>query len=223
MTANTNTPVQTNGAAALAAAAASLAGTIVKPAADMGKITTKPRAPKAGKAGKADTGAAVVAGMVKGAKGDKAYMVVTGGTEAETQRTDARDFAPVTMAELSNTGSTLQSLAFNFLAGKVDKSITADTVSKIPRALRNEKSAIVKLLGQKPEAIRAAWEAEMLTRKRKDSPTLRALAALFKTASTKAPAMPWHAKIAQILDKKISADLKLQAIRELCEEAAPKN
>lgn len=172
----------------------------------------KPRSPRKAKANSAAD--AVIANIAKTAKGT---MVTIGGTDAEPERADAADFPAVTLRELSNSGSTLQSLAFNFLAGTVDKSITAESLAELPRALRNEKGAIVKLLGQKASDIRAKWEAEQAKRKRKDRPTLRALAALF-TVRKAGTTQTWKEKVNAILSKRISAELKIQALRELVAE-----
>lgn len=178
--------------------------TIVK-----GKKVTKTNKPKA------DAGSAAFKSM---AGNVKSTMVTVGGTDAEPEKADASKFASVTMAELSTTGSTLQNLAFNFLAGSVDKSINDEALSKLPRALRNEKGAIKGLLGKKSADIRAAWEKEQTTRKRKDSPTLRALWSAVKGKTAKTGGETWKDKVAKILDGKQSDKLKLQMLRELIDE-----
>jgi hypothetical protein len=164
---------------------------------------------------KKDPGAAAfgkIAGQVK------STMVTTGGTNAEPEKADAAAFPTVTMAELGTSGSVLQNLAFNMLAGTVDKSITVETLNQLPRALRNEKTAIKGLLGKKSGDIRAAWEKEQSQRKRLDSPTLRALWAAVKGKAAKGTGESWKDKVVKILDGKQSAAMKLQMLRELVDE-----
>ena len=165
---------------------------------------------------KKDAGAAALANIGKSVA---STMVTAGGTNAEPTKVDAASFAAVTMAELSTSGSTLQSLAFNFLAGTVDGSITADTLKNLPRALRNEKGAITGLLGKKSADIRAAWEKEQASRKRCDSPTLRALWACIKGKTAKTGGETWKDKIAKIIDGKQSDKMKLQMLRELLDDS----
>lgn len=149
----------------------------------------------------------------------KSTMVLSGGTNAEPEKVDAAGFPTVTMAELGTSGSVLQNLAFNFLAGAVDKSITVETLNQLPRALRNEKGAIKGLLGKKSADIRAAWEREQSTRKRIDTPTLRALWACVKGKTAKGSGESWKDKVVKILDGKQSAAMKLQMLRELVDES----
>lgn len=144
-------------------------------------------------------------------------MVSVGGSNAEPEKEDAAKYAAVTLAELSTSGNTLQSLAFNFLAGNIDASITADTLKDLPRALRNEKGAIVGLLGKKASDIRAAWEKEQASRKRLDRPTLRALWACVKEKKARGASETWQQKVAKILDGKQSDKMKVQMLRELIE------
>ena len=92
----------------------------------------KAKAPR-GKADK-DAGSAAFANIGKQVK---STMVSVGGTNAGPEKVDAASFAAVTMAELSTSGSVLQNLAFNFLSGNIDKSITTDSLKDLPRALRN--------------------------------------------------------------------------------------
>lgn len=148
----------------------------------------------------------------------KSTMVLAGGTNAEPEKVDAAGFPTVTMAELGTSGSVLQNLAFNFLAGTVDNSITVETLNQLPRALRNEKGAIKGLLGKKSTDIRAAWEREQSSRKRIDTPTLRALWACVKGKTAKGSGESWKDKVVKILDGKQSAAMKLQMLRELMDE-----
>lgn len=179
--------------------------TIVK-----GKKVSTPKQPKKG------AGAKAFAGM---AKTTSNTMVLSGGTNAEPEKVDAAGFPTVTMAELGTSGSVLQNLAFNFLAGSVDQSITVETLNQLPRALRNEKGAIKGLLGKKSADIRAAWEREQSSRKRIDTPTLRALWACVKGKTAKGSGESWKDKVVKILDGKQSAAMKLQMLRELVDES----
>ena len=145
----------------------------------------------------------------------KSTMVTTGGTNAEPEKADAASFPKVTMAELSVTGNTLQHLAFNFLAGNIDNSIDVEKLNSLPRALRNEKTAIKGLLGKKAADIRAAWEKEQSQRKRLDSPTLRALWAACKEKKARGTSETWQQKVTKILDGKQSDKMKIQMLREL--------
>lgn len=151
----------------------------------------------------------------------KSTMVTTGGTNAEPEKCDAAAFPKVTMKELSVSGGTLQSLAFNFLAGAVDGSITVETLASLPRSLRNEKTAIKGLLGKKAADIRAAWEKEQSQRKRLDSPTVRALWSAVKGKTARGANETWQQKVGKILDKKGQSDkMKLQMLRELIGDKA---
>ena len=145
----------------------------------------------------------------------KSTMVTTGGTNAEPEKADAASFPRVTMAELSVTGNTLSHLAFNFLAGNIDPSITVETLNSLPRALRNEKTAIKGLLGKKSADIRACWEKEQAQRKRLDSPTLRALWTACKDKKPRGTTETWQQKVTKILDGKQSPAMKIQMLREL--------
>lgn len=165
---------------------------------------------------KSDAGAAVFGNIGKQVK---STMVSVGGTNAEPEKVDAASFPAVTMKELGLSGSVLQNLAFNFLAGTVDGSITTDTLKELPRALRNEKGAIVGLLGKKSADIRAAWEKVQSQRKRIDKPTLRALWAAVKDKKPGAANGGWKEKVAKILDGKQSDKMKMQMLRELLEES----
>lgn len=191
--------------------------------ADASKLATERAAKRQGakvKAPKADNKAeAATVAFARLTRNVVSTMVTCGGTNAEPEKTDAAAFPAVTMAELQTTGSALQNLAFNFLAGSVDASITGETLKNLPRALRNEKTAITGLLGKKSADIRAAWEKEQSTRKRLDTPTLRALWAAAKGKTAKKGGETWKDKIAKILDGSKSAALKLQMIRELVDEA----
>lgn len=180
--------------------------TIVK-----GKRVSKPKAPKTFSAGNA--------AMSMIANTAKVTMVTVGGTNNEPTKEDAAKYASVTLAELSNSGGILQSLAFNLLAGTVDKSITAESLKDLPRALRNEKTAITGLIAKKSADIRAAWEREQASRKRLDRPTLRALWAAVKEKKARGSNETWQQKVTKILDGKQSDKMKIQMIREL---AAPK-
>lgn len=193
-----------------------------KISADASKLATERAAKRQGAKPKAEPkekrgqkGSAAFAALTKTVA---STMVTCGGTNAEPEKTDAAKFPAVTMAELQTTGSALQNLAFNFLAGTVDASITGETLKNLPRALRNEKTAINGLLGKKSADIRAAWEKEQSTRKRLDTPTLRALWAAAKGKTAKKGGETWKDKVAKILDGKQSDKLKLQMLRELVDE-----
>lgn len=173
-----------------------------------GKKSTQPKRPQTA----ADKAFANMGKQVK------STMVLSGGTNAEPEKVDAAGFPTVTMAELGTSGSVLQNLAFNFLAGAVDQSITVETLNQLPRALRNEKGAIKGLLGKKSADIRAAWEREQSSRKRIDTPTLRALWACVKGKTAKTGGETWKDKVVKILDGKQSAAMKLQMLRELVDE-----
>lgn len=144
----------------------------------------------------------------------KATLVTVGGSAAEPERVDAAAVAAVTFNELSLSGSVLQNLAFNFLAGTVDGSVTVESLKDLPRALRNEKGAITKLLGQKAVDIRAKWEALQATRKRCDKPSLRVMAGMFSTKAKDATTT-WQEKVGEILEGKQSDKMKLQMLAEL--------
>lgn len=180
--------------------------------------TTTDKAGKAKAKGSAIKASPALSALVDGVKKMGATMVVVGGTDAEPTYQDAADAPSVTFSELSNTGSVLQSLAFNFLAGTVDKSITTESLANMPRALRNEKGAINVLLGHKAGDIRAAWAKEMESRKRKDMPSLRTLAALVKGKKAKGPTVRKIdvADILRVLEGRQSDKMKVQMIRELC-------
>lgn len=204
--------------------AAIAADIVAKRATTESNVTTlaKPAARKTSdnsKQGKAtkDAGSAAFANISKQVK---STLVTCGGTDAEPTKVDAAKFSPVTLRELTNSGSTLQALAYNFLAGTVDKSFTVEALKELPRALRNEKGAITVLLGKKSADIRAAWEKAMAERKRKDAPTLRVLASLVKDTKPKGTTKSWKEQVADILDGKQSDKMKLQMLRELI---APKD
>lgn len=178
-----------------------------------GKPVKQPKAPKQTAADKS-----AIAAFANMTKQTSNTMVSVGGSNAEPEKVDAASFASVTLAELSTSGNTLQSLAFNFLAGNIDKSITTDSLKDLPRALRNEKGAIVGLLGKKASDIRAAWEKEQASRKRLDRPTLRALWACVKEKKARGASETWQQKVSKILDGKQSDKMKVQMLRELIED-----
>jgi len=160
---------------------------------------------------KKDAGAAAFAALGGTVK---ATMVIIGGTAAEPEKFDAADAPAVTLKELSLSGNTLQNLAFNFMAGTVDDSVTVEALKDLPRALRNEKGAITKLLGKKAVDIRAKWEALQATRKRCDKPSLRVLAGMFSEKKAGA-SQTWQEKVSAILDGSQSDKMKVQMLREL--------
>lgn len=180
------------------------------------KATTKTAGRKTSDKSKNDAGAAAMANI---AKKTVNTLVICGGTDAEPTFVDAASYAAVTAGEVTTSGSVLQSLAYNFLAGTVDASIDEDFLKAMPRALRNEKGAITTLLGKKSADIRAAWAKAMETRKRKDAPTLRMLASLVKGKGAKGTTKSWKEQVQDILDGKQSDKMKLQMLREL---VAPK-
>ena len=181
-------------------------------AAEVGKQAKTPRSKP-----NTNPGAAVFSNLGKQVK---STMVTTGGTNAEPEKADAASFPRVTMKEIAVTGNTLQHLAFNFLAGNVDGSITAESLKSMPRALRNEKTAIVGLLGKKAADIRAAWEKEQSQRKRLDSPTLRALWSACKDKKARGANETWQQKVGKIIDGKQSDKMKIQMLRELIGDKA---
>lgn len=201
-----------NAIAQAAATVANVAAPIVAESAKVTKLATKPAKPTNRKTSD-NPGKAAFANIAGKAKNQT--MVTCGGTDAEPIKVDAADFARVTFKELSASGSTLQNLAYNFLAGTVDASVNVDALKDLPRALRNEKGAITVLLGKTSREIRGAWEAAMVSRKRKDAPTLRTLAALVKGKKAGGATQTWQQKVAAILDGKQSANMKIQMLREL--------
>lgn len=207
---NTNTNTNTNATETIAAQVGAEASRKASEA------TAKRHGAKVSKAVK-DAGSAAFANIGKQVK---STMVTTGGTNAEPEKADAATFPKVTMAELSVTGNTLQHLAFNFLAGNIDGSITVEKLNSLPRALRNEKTAIKGLLGKKASDIRAAWEKEQAQRKRLDSPTLRALWAACKEKKARGTSETWQQKVTKILDGKQSDKMKIQMLRELIDDKA---